>query len=85
MVAATGAALLAKNTLFKKGPNPQGDPELERMRVAESQRVAKEKKDNEDKIAEDDAAKLRKLRGQRSLLGGDNYTGFNLGSGNTLG
>lgn len=69
--------------LLKK-EKPKTDAGLERMRAAEEARLAKEKKDQEDKAAEDEAARLRRLRGTRSLLGGG-FTGFGLGGSSTLG
>jgi hypothetical protein len=69
---------------FKKPKAPKADPELERLQAAETERVAKEKTDAELKLQEEEAARLRRLRGQRSLLGGSE-TGFGLGTGTTLG
>jgi len=71
------------NPLAKPKP-PEKDPGLERQLAAEAERVAKEKADAEQKSAEEEAARLRRLRGARSLLGGT-YTGFDLGSQDTLG
>ncbi|MGE0190318.1 MAG: hypothetical protein AB7G80_09850 [Dongiaceae bacterium] len=69
---------------FSKPKKPQPDPELERQRAAEAARVAKEKADSEQRAADEEAARMRRLRGQRSLLGGG-YTGFGLGGNGTLG
>lgn len=69
---------------FKKPKAPKPDPELEKMRAAEAERVAKEKSDAELKSQEEEAARLRRLRGQRSLLGGSEI-GFGLGGNTTLG
>ena len=70
--------------IFSKPKTPGPDPELAKQRQAEEERVAKEKADAEQKTAEEDAARLRRLRGQRSLLSGD-YTGYGLGKSETLG
>ncbi len=65
-------------------PKPKADPELERMKQAEQARVAKEKADEEQRKKDEEAAKLRRLRGQRSLLGGSE-TGYGLGGGTGVG
>ncbi len=65
-----------------KAPKP--DANLVKMQEAEAARVAKEKQAADLKIQEEEAARLRRLRGQRSLLGGT-YQGFSLGANNTLG
>jgi hypothetical protein len=72
---------------FKKpkaiAPNDDQKKAAEAARLAKQKQAAEQQEMN-DKAAEEEAARLRRLRGARSLLGGG-FTGFGIGGNSTLG